>query len=104
RWMTLLRQSLRARVPFVALALGTIALGIWVHLYGRGLGAPRRDVLGDVLWAMMIAWWVGALAPSAPLRVRGAAALAICVGVELSQPVHTPPPEAMGGTSVGARG
>lgn len=93
--------SLRARVPFVALALGTIALGLGVHVYGAWLGTSTRDALGDALWAMMIAWWVGALAPSGPLRARSAVALAICVGVELSQLVRTPALDAMRSTPGG---
>jgi hypothetical protein len=99
--MTRVLPSLRARVPFVALALGTIALGLGAHVYGARLGTATRDVLGDALWAMMIAWWVGALAPSAPLRARSAVALAICVGVELSQLVHTPALDAVRSTPVG---
>jgi hypothetical protein len=49
-----------------------------------------RDVLGDALWAAMIAWWLGALVPSARLAVRSAAALAVCFAVETSQLYHAP--------------
>ncbi len=80
---------LRLRIPFVALALGTIALGLAVHWHGAVLGATMRDVLGDALYAMMVTWWVGAIAPAGSLRARGAAAFAICVAVETSQLVHT---------------
>jgi hypothetical protein len=93
--------SFRARVSFVALALGTITLGLGVHAYGAGLGRSTRDVLGDALWAMMIAWWIGALAPSGPLRARSGVAFAICVGVELSQLLHTPELDALRSTRVG---
>ena len=87
--------GLRARLPFVALALETIALGLGVHWRGEALGPAVRDVIGDALWATMIAWWVGSLAPARSLRVRSAAALAICVVVEVSQLVHKPALDAL---------
>jgi hypothetical protein len=43
----------------------------------------------------MLVWWAGALAPARPLRVRAAAAYALCVAVELSQRVHTPALDAL---------
>jgi hypothetical protein len=92
---------LRTRAPYVALALGTIALGLAVHWRGGAIGAAAQDVLGDALWATMIAWWVGALAPGVTVRVRSAAALAICVAVEVSQRYHTPALDALRGTTMG---
>lgn len=47
----------------VALALGTIAVGLMVHGRGEALGPVARDVVGDALWAAMIFWWVSAAAP-----------------------------------------
>ena len=90
----------RARLTFVALALGTIALGLWV----RGtdtLGAVARDVLGDALWAMMIAWWIGALTPRSGLAARNGVAFGICLLVELSQLIHTPSLDAVRETTMG---
>lgn len=92
---------LRPRLPYLALAVGTIALGLLVHLGGAALGPVARDVLGDALWAAMLAWWLGALAPAASPWRRGAAALAICVAVELSQLVHTPALDAVRRTTPG---
>jgi hypothetical protein len=89
------------RARYVALALGTIALGLVVHLRGAMLPADVRDVLGDALWAMMIVWWTGALAPRATLATRGLAALAVCFAVELSQRLHTPTLDAIRGTTAG---
>jgi hypothetical protein len=54
----------RARASFVALALGTIAVGLGVYLRGNILGAVLRDVLGDALWAAMITWWIAAIIPT----------------------------------------
>ena len=78
------------RLAFVALAAGTIVLGLWVHRGGGALDATARDVIGDALWATMMAWWVGAAAPSLALVRRSAVAFGICVVVELSQLIHTP--------------
>jgi hypothetical protein len=92
---------LRTRTPYIALALGTIALGLGVHWRGGVLGSTLRDVLGDALWAAMVAWWVGAVAPGTSLRIRAAVALALCVGVELSQLYHTTALDALRSTTVG---
>jgi hypothetical protein len=85
----------------VALAVVTIAIGLFVHLRGAMLQSDVRDVLGDALWAMMIAWWIGALAPRVAPTRRGVAALAICFAVEASQRVHTPTLDAIRGTTPG---
>jgi hypothetical protein len=94
-------QLLRTRLAFVALALITIVLGLGVHHSGAAFEPGLRDVLGDALWAMMIVWWVGALAPAVTLRARIAAAFALCVLVEVSQLVHTPALDALRGTPGG---
>jgi hypothetical protein len=91
----------RARVVFVALAAGTIIVGLWVHRGGLPLGPAARDALGDALWAVMIAWWLGAVAPRARALARGAVALGICVAVELSQLAHTPALDAARRTTLG---
>ena len=91
----------RRRVAFIALAGATIAVGLLVHRRAFALGPAARDVLGDALWAMMIAWWAGALAPSARLVVRSAVAYAVCVCVEVSQLYHTPALDAVRATTAG---
>ena len=83
------------------LALGTIAVGLLVHLRGVGLNAVARDVAGDALWAAMIAWWVGAIAPRTRLPVRAAVAYAVCLAVEVSQLYHTPALDALRATRPG---
>ncbi|MEO8562440.1 MAG: DUF2809 domain-containing protein [bacterium] len=93
--------SVRARATYLALTLGTIALGLAVHTSGAVLGAATRDVLGDALWAVMITWALGTLVPDARLPARGAVALAICYGVEVSQLVHSPVLDAMRATNAG---
>jgi hypothetical protein len=88
-------------VAYVALALATIAVGLAVHLHGASLGGATRDVLGDALWAMMITWWIGAIAPDVPLLRRSMLAYAICAAVELSQLYHTPALDAVRATLIG---
>jgi hypothetical protein len=91
----------RARLPYVALALGTTALGLAVHRGVLPVAAAARDVLGDALWAAMLAWWVGALAPALALRVRAALAFAACTAVEASQLYHAPRLDALRRTAAG---
>jgi hypothetical protein len=91
----------RVRASYIAAALATIAVGLLVHLHGGVLGPAARDVLGDALWAAMIAWWVGALVPGARLVRRCCVAYAICVAVEVSQLYHTPGLDALRATGVG---
>lgn len=90
-----------SRVWYAALALGTVALGLGVHLYGDFFGPTLRDVLGDALWAAMIAWCVAMLVPGAPLRNRSFVALAICFVVEVSQLYHAPALDALRRTTAG---
>src|SRR3954464_10787450 len=90
-----------SRVTYIAAAVATIAIGLLVHLRGTALGPVARDVLGDALWAAMIAWWAGALAPRTRLSVRGATAYAVCVVVELSQLYHAPALDAVRSTRLG---
>ncbi len=92
---------LRARLPFLALAVATIGAGLAVHYHGQALSVSARDVLGDALWAMMVAWWVGVAAPHAPLHGRSLVALGLCVAVEVSQLLHTPALDALRRTTVG---
>ena len=89
------------RLRFAVVAMSTIAVGLLVHLHGAWLGAALRDVLGDALWAMMIAWWIGAAAPHARVAIRSGVAYVICVSVELSQLCHTPALDAVRATRLG---
>ncbi len=92
---------LRARTRYVALAVGTILLGLAVHLRGGALSPVARDILGDALWAAMAAWWVAAVAPAIRLSRRATIALAFCFAIEFSQLVHTPALDALRRTTAG---
>ena len=78
------------RLRYAALAVGTIAIGLFVHLHGHSLPADVRDVLGDVLWAAMIYWLLAFIAPGAHRAWLTAAAIAICFAVEFSQLLEHP--------------
>jgi hypothetical protein len=88
-------------MSYVALAMGTIVVGLAAHLHGAALPLAARDVLGDALWAMMIAWWLGAIAPETRLSRRAITALALCFAVELSQLYHAPAIDALRETTLG---
>jgi hypothetical protein len=94
-------HSGRVRRTYIAATVATIAVGLLVHLGGSGLGPVVRDVLGDALWAAMIAWLAGALAPRARLVLRGIAAYAVCAAVEASQMYHAPTLDAIRATRIG---
>ena len=85
----------------MALALGTIAVGLIVHWRATALPPTVRDILGDALWAMMVAWWMGALAPDMRLGGRSGLALAFCCAVEFSQLYHAPVLDAVRRTTPG---
>ena len=79
----------------------TIAVGLWVHRGGAIQHAVARDVTGDALWGMMMAWGCGVLIPHRAVGPRSAAALAVCVAVEVSQLLHTPLLDAIRHTTLG---
>ena len=89
------------RVSFVALALGTIALGLTVHLGGIVETPSLRDAIGDALWAVMLFWWFGALTPTTATSIRALVALAGCFAVETSQLLHSPALDAVRRTAPG---
>ena len=95
------RSAHRPRKVFIALAFATIGIGLCVHLFGSVLDPAARDVAGDALWAMMIYWLIGAIAPRMSLIARSAVSYAICVTVELSQLYHTPSLDALRATAPG---
>ena len=93
---------IRPRLLFIALTAGTIALGLLVHLRGSGLLTPViRDVIGDALYAVMMVWVAGALAPRLSPWQRWAVAVGLCVAIELSQLYRTPALDAVRATLLG---
>lgn len=93
--------STRARGTFAAFALGTILLGLLLQRTRAMLPPMAADVLGDALWAMMIAWLAGGIAPGVPRGRRALAALGFCWMVEASQLYHAPLLDAWRATTLG---
>jgi len=94
-------QLVFTRVRYLSAALGTIAVGLWVHRGAAALSIDARDILGDALWAMMMTWFVGAAVPTTRLLARDLAAYGICAAVEFSQLIHTPAVDAVRETTLG---
>ena len=91
----------RARTHYIALAIGTMVVGLVLHWRGGVLSPVMRDVLGDALWAAMATWWIASIAPTIRLACRAAVALACCFAVEFSQLVHLPALDVLRETAVG---
>jgi hypothetical protein len=89
------------RRVYISLAFTTILVGLLVHLHGLGLGAIAKDVVGDALYAAMIVWWIGAIAPRWSLALRAASAFVLCAIIETSQLFHTPMIDAVRATRLG---
>jgi Protein of unknown function (DUF2809) len=81
-------SDVATRRTYVAMALGTIAVGLVVHTRGNALGAVARDVVGDALWAAMMFWWISSVVPRSSRPARVAIALLVCAAVEVSQLSH----------------
>jgi hypothetical protein len=92
---------LRTRLPYLALAVTTIGIGLAVHRSGDVLSPTLRDVIGDALWAAMVFWWTGAAMPAARGRTRAIGALLFAYAVELSQLYHAPALDALRRTALG---
>jgi len=97
----MLTEQARPRLSYLALAAGTIGVGLAVHFHGGPLSPTARDGVGDALWAAMIAWLAGAAAPASRLAARAALALGLCFAVEFGQLYHTPLLDAIRATRVG---
>ena len=91
----------RIRLLHAAAALATIALGLALRGLRRALPPTLGDVLGDALWAAMMFWWMGALAPRASWRTRALAALAVAWLVEIAQLWRAPWLVALRGSRLG---
>lgn len=91
----------RARLTYLACALATIVVGLAVARAGHALPTALRDKLGDALWAVMIFWLTGVVAPRGAPWYRGIIAVVACFAVELSQLYHAPGIDALRSTTLG---
>ncbi len=53
------------------------------------------------MWAAMMVWWIGTLAPRLRVRTRMTVALGVCFAVEASQLYHAPGLDALRRTRMG---
>lgn len=92
----------------LALAVATMIVGLGWH----AAPVPMRsvhDIVGDVLWAMMMTWLVAAVGVRVdckstlnPTCIHAGIALLACYAVEFSQLLHTPALDALRRTTIGA--
>jgi hypothetical protein len=94
-------EGLRPRARYLALMVGTIAIGLLVNKRGSALSPVVRDVLGDALWAAMVVWALSVIAPALGLRWRAVAALVVSWCIEVSQLIHFPALDAARRTTLG---
>jgi len=80
----------RSRPRYVAAVLATIATGLASRAWASALPWWLAKNLGDALYATMVFWGFGVLAPRARTSRVGLAALAFCVAIELSQRYRAP--------------
>lgn len=80
----------RCRTHYLALGAAAFVLGLLVHFQGSWIPGAARDIIGDAMWAMMIACWISAIAPQQRPAVRYVSALVVCFAVETSQLWHAP--------------
>lgn len=78
----------KRRIAFVALAFVAIPLGLEVRFGATSMPMGIRDIMGDALWAFMVASLVSAIVPYWPVLRRAAIALCIAYAVEFSQLLH----------------
>lgn len=90
-----------ARFRYAAFALATVAVGLLVHRGTLPLPSRARDVAGDALWAAMVYWLAGVVAPGARVATRAAAAVGFAWLVEAGQLVRLPWLVALRATPIG---
>src|SRR5687768_10626281 len=90
-----------SRAPYLALAAGTIAIGLAVHFRGDILSPSLRDIIGDALWAAMAVWLIAAVVPALRLPLRALTALVVSYAVEFSQLYHSPAVDALRASTLG---
>ena len=80
----------RSRWLYAAAVAATIAAGLGSRAVAASLPWWLAKNAGDALYATMVFFGVGFVAPRLATRTAAAIALAFCVAIECSQAVHTP--------------
>jgi hypothetical protein len=95
-------RSPRSRALYLALLLGTVALGLASRRHAASLPPVVAGYAGDVLWATMVAWLAALAAPRARTARLAGVALLVATLVELSQLYRAPWLDAIRATRPGA--
>lgn len=95
------RTLLKARIAFVVCGAVTMALGLASRKYGAYLPQFVAENVGDALWAALVFWGLGFLAPQSRITTRLVLALLFAFGVEFSQLYHAPWIDAIRATRLG---
>jgi hypothetical protein len=80
----------RSRWVYAAAVVVTIGAGLASRAWSRHLPWWLAKNLGDALYATMVFWGFGFLAPRARTSRMALAAVAFCFAIELSQAYHAP--------------
>lgn len=82
------RSAPPLRFVYAGAAAATMGLGLLVNRGNLPLSAAVRDIAGDMLWAIMMLWFVSLVRPTATRMARAGMATAVCWIVEMSQLLH----------------
>jgi hypothetical protein len=82
--------AIRSRLRYAAAVAATIAAGLASRAVARSLPWWLAKNAGDALYATMVFFGIGFLAPQIRTRAAAALALAFCVAIECSQLIHAP--------------
>jgi len=91
----------RSRWRYAGATLGTVAVGLGSRAFAGWLPWWLAKNLGDALYATMVFWGFGALAPRAKPTRLALAAVGFCFAIELSQRYRAPWIEAVRATTPG---
>jgi hypothetical protein len=89
------------RLVYLLCAAAVVPFGLASRRFGALLPAFVAEYAGDTLWALMVFFGLGAVAPRASILTRAAAALAVSYVVEISQLYHAPWIDALRATTLG---
>src|SRR5262249_51443933 len=84
------RERIRIRIRYLLCVLIVIPLGLGSRRFGAELPRFIAEYAGDTLWALMVFFLLGVLAPQTTTRRRALVALTISYADEISQLYHAP--------------
>jgi hypothetical protein len=99
---TVYRSRPRSRAVQAALVAITIVLGLASRRYAAHLPSWLAKNAGDALYATMMFWGIGLLAPRISTLGAALGAAGLCFAIEASQLYHAPGIDAVRATRLGA--